>query len=692
MNRLKIVISKMIQRFVLIICLMQGDALFAIDSVEVSMDSLPELDNITVIGHGLNPMKMPLKVDTVGQRVIEQAMECNILDVLDGKQGLRKKVDCSVCNTAQIQFIGLKGAYTQILYDGIPSYSGLGMIYGIEQIPMTNIDRIEIVKGVGHVKYGNNAIAGVINIVPKKIPPAPTVHLKMNYGHHNEQNYSTAFSARVRNTGIQASFNRNTSPMINMNDDDMNDVAEFERHAFTTRLTQTIREHIELSGNVSVSSEDRFGGTETSSRRWIGQFQPESTWVSANGNIIHQPLIYQEYVQSKRVSYEGGMKLILTEKLLHELRISFLEHYQNSYYGYLNLEAKQHILHIENDFHYTSKCHDLLAGIAYNFDGFTDNRSFGSHNYHVPSVYIQESYKPSEDWDIMGGIRYDYHNIHGSILSPRLGLRFGGFDHFVFRVNGGRGFRTFNLFSENHAATTSDVYYLLPIDDLRAERSWSVLVNAEFSIQNKIFGIACDLSAYHTRIKDYIQPYYLPKYTVDGRQMVKYCNLDGNTIAQGLEFTGSLLLPGGFSIDIGGNLLDNYSTSRSNYGTIYYSPDYMANGQIVWRSERIGMEINLNGNRVGPQKLREVRFGPVLVLSERTSPSYMLFNLQIEQDFKPFTFTIAVRNFTDFYQAKKEQIFFSKGWYYQTTSVWGPMKGRTFYFGIRFNNSFNISK
>ena len=51
--------------------------------------------------------------------------------------------------------------------DGLPNFSALAGVYGIEQIPAGLIGQIEIVKGGGSVLYGPGAVAGVINLIPR---------------------------------------------------------------------------------------------------------------------------------------------------------------------------------------------------------------------------------------------------------------------------------------------------------------------------------------------------------------------------------------------------------------------------------------------------------------------------------------------------------------------------------------------
>lgn len=76
-------------------------------------------------------------------------------------------------NTGKEKSIFLRGArseHTLITIDGIPIYdpSGIGSNYDIRNLPLANIERIEILKGSQSTLYGSDAIAGVINIITKK--------------------------------------------------------------------------------------------------------------------------------------------------------------------------------------------------------------------------------------------------------------------------------------------------------------------------------------------------------------------------------------------------------------------------------------------------------------------------------------------------------------------------------------------
>ena len=58
------------------------------------------------------------------------------------------------------------------------------------QIPLSQVERIEIVRGAGSVLYGDSAVAGVINIITRKGEGRPVFHTSAvagSYGLHDEK-------------------------------------------------------------------------------------------------------------------------------------------------------------------------------------------------------------------------------------------------------------------------------------------------------------------------------------------------------------------------------------------------------------------------------------------------------------------------------------------------------------------------
>lgn len=81
------------------------------------------------------------------------------------QSGLRVETNCGNCGTTQLRINGLEGQYSQVLLDSRPIFSSLASVYGLEQLPVAMIERVEVIRGGGSALFGANAIGGVVNII-----------------------------------------------------------------------------------------------------------------------------------------------------------------------------------------------------------------------------------------------------------------------------------------------------------------------------------------------------------------------------------------------------------------------------------------------------------------------------------------------------------------------------------------------
>ena len=107
-------------------------------------------------------------VNVLSPLVFESTASSSVSEVLDFQPGLRVEMSCSNCGYPQLRMNGLSGQYSQILMDNRPIFSSLASVYGLEQVPLGMVDRIEVIRGGGSALFGANAIGGVVNIITKE--------------------------------------------------------------------------------------------------------------------------------------------------------------------------------------------------------------------------------------------------------------------------------------------------------------------------------------------------------------------------------------------------------------------------------------------------------------------------------------------------------------------------------------------
>ncbi len=96
-----------------------------------------------------NKRYSPTIVSVVGEKLFDATASCNLAESMNFQSGLRVENNCSNCGTVQLRINGLEGQYSQILLDSRPIFSTLATVYGLEQLPASMIERVEVIRGGG---------------------------------------------------------------------------------------------------------------------------------------------------------------------------------------------------------------------------------------------------------------------------------------------------------------------------------------------------------------------------------------------------------------------------------------------------------------------------------------------------------------------------------------------------------------
>ena len=155
----------------------------------------------------------PVIVNILSSTALDNVQACNLSEGLKFQPGLRVETNCQTCNYTQLRMNGLAGGYSQILINGRPVFSPLTGLYGLEQIPVNMIERIETIRGGGSTLYGSSAIGGVVNVITK-IPKSNNIDI--GYAHQsiksatNENifNGNATLVSKDKSTGIALFANK----------------------------------------------------------------------------------------------------------------------------------------------------------------------------------------------------------------------------------------------------------------------------------------------------------------------------------------------------------------------------------------------------------------------------------------------------------------------------------------------------
>ncbi len=110
----------------------------------------------------------PFRTTTITQKELFKAACCNLSESFETNPSVDVSYSDAVTGSKQIQLLGLAGIYTQLTVENLPGPRGLATSLGLNSIPGTWIESIQLSKGTGSVANGYESIAGQINVELKK--------------------------------------------------------------------------------------------------------------------------------------------------------------------------------------------------------------------------------------------------------------------------------------------------------------------------------------------------------------------------------------------------------------------------------------------------------------------------------------------------------------------------------------------
>jgi outer membrane cobalamin receptor len=105
---------------------------------------------------------------TITSKELTKAACCNLSESFETSPSVDVNYSDGVTGLKQIQLLGLSGSYSQLITENVPEIRGLASIFGLNFIPGTWLESIEVTKGIGSVVNGYESISGQINVEEKK--------------------------------------------------------------------------------------------------------------------------------------------------------------------------------------------------------------------------------------------------------------------------------------------------------------------------------------------------------------------------------------------------------------------------------------------------------------------------------------------------------------------------------------------
>lgn len=415
----------------------------------------------------------PVVVNVLNPKLFETVSSVDLAQSLNYQSGLRVENNCQNCAFPQVRINGLEGPYSQILINSRPVVSALSGVYGLEQIPVNMIERVEVVRGGGSALFGANAVGGTINIITKD-PINNSFQVTSNFSNMNAQSWEQHVGANVSLVSKDRTYGialyetyRNRNP-YDADGDGFSEVGKLNMNTFGLRTYYRPSTASRLSLEYHTTSEFRRGGNKF-------DYEPFQTDITEQTKHI---------INSGGLSYDHSFR-----ENKHRLSAyTSLQHVdRNSYYGaQQNPDAygKTKDLTWVAGATYTGRFSRALfspatftAGVEYQANSLHDRMlGYGrdmEQDVRIASIFLQNEWEMNY-FTLLAGVRLDQHNlIDKPIFSPRVNLLYRPTEQLQARLTWSTGFRAPQAYDEDlHVTAVGGEGVLIRLaDGLRPERS-----------------------------------------------------------------------------------------------------------------------------------------------------------------------------------------------------------------------------
>ncbi len=626
----------------------------------------------------------PIKIETLGQGELAKAACCNLSESFETNPSVDVNYADAITGTKQIQMLGLAGHYALITKENMPFLRGLATIYGLSFIPGTWIQSIQLGKGAGSVINGYESFTGQINTELQK--PEHGEHLYfnayVNENGRNEYNLNLGTKlSKVWSAGLLSHFSLNPLEQDH-NGDGFLDIPAGKQYNFMPRLNYETQKGFEGQLGGSYVLDERNGG------------QVMSPHEHSHGQPIQNPYLIGINSEKLDVFAKNGFVFRGKIETSMGLQLSYLKHKQDNFYGVNSYKGEQQTFYANYIFQgiLGNSDHKFRTGASYMWDsiseaykGFKFKRAES-----VPGVFYEYTYVYMTKFNVVAGIRGDYHNYYGLFFTPRLHMRYAfNNEKSVVRVSGGRALRTANVLAENSAFMASSRDFLLTPSNLRMpygldpEIAWNYGINylQKFKIDYRDAQFVLDV--YRTDFKDQV----VVDIDKDPQQVLFY-NLKGKSFSNTVQTEFSWEVRKRLDVRVAYRYIDTRTQYSDAILPKYLLGKHRAFINLSYLTKNKHWQFDHTTQWNGSKRLPNTASNPAAYTRANSSPAYFILNGQItyKTGFKhQFDVYLGVENALNERQpnpiVSADNPF---GKYFDASMIWGPIYGRMLYAGIRY--------
>lgn len=628
-------------------------------------------------------------VNVASAKLFENTASSNLAESMKFQPGLRVENTCGNCGAVQLRINGLDGQYSQILLDSNPIFSSLAGVYGLEQLPVAMIERVEVIRGGGSALFGSNAIGGVVNIITKE-PLRNSLSLAhtSNIMEGGDAEFNTSLNGSFVSDDLRAGVYLfgmvKDRDAYDRNNDGFTDITRMQSETIGFRGYYKTSLHSKLTAEYHHISEHRRGGDNIDLPPHMSEIAEQVDhkidggslrWNYFSPNSRHLFDIHASMQSISRDSYYGTGKDPNAYGETKDITIVAGAQYSYLFDKCLFMPAQ------------------FTAGFEYTYNDLNDH-SIGfdrsiQQTVRTAGVFLQNEWRSEKVNFVIGG-RLDKHNMMDNVIfSPRANLRYSPHEDIGLRVSYSSGYRAPQAFDEDlHIDAVNNQSSIIELDpNLKPEHSHSFSASADLYHNFGELQANLLIEGFYTMLDDVFALAKTGENEAGYIIQTRY-NASGAKV-KGINSEIKVGIPDIFEVQAG------YTFQRSRYNQaeawsdnvdaerrMLRTPDhyayFTATGNIT-----PNFKASLFGNYTGSML---VQHNAGYIDNDRTelTPSFWDMGLKLSYNFQlsssiGLELNAGVKNIFDEFQNDIDA-----GPFRDSVYIYGPMMPRTYFFGLKF--------
>jgi outer membrane receptor protein involved in Fe transport len=675
------------------------------------------LDTVTVNSDSKstrNEKMMKLKKDIIHTEVvtakkIAQKQAASLAQAIANEPGVKVNTDCSLCGVKRVMLNGLKGEHTTIMTNGVPNSSLMEGFYGFDAIPTAGITSVEISRGAGASMLAPGAIGGTINVITAK-PYNDSLMFDLsrgNYNYHKYQFVGTKVS-HDKDTAISFAAQSDYRGQIDQDNNYINESPELTNRAMNLQVWHQISENDNIDFRIVDQFSEVFGGpmlnTPFARSKSDARTQVGGNAQFIGGNVGNRPTAgttardFLENIISTKQSYTTKWEHYVNDDLQTLLVGSYVDATLDSIYENITYKADQDIYYIDaRGYYFFNEQHSLTFGLDLKTDSYDSvstggsNPSGDSYKLNVKGLYLKELWTPTNSLEASFALRVDDIDVSfleqnrkfkETVFAPRMHIKYLHDFNWTSRFSAGKGYRVpLAFFETDHGIVDNPL--VMDVDKL--EKSNSLQYSLDFNNARTDF-----LTTYSwTAVKN------LAMIDPSTSSATKIINSPQEGAVQHIDVSITYQLTANWSI---GTTAEVFMYDKNYRNTFVVIPTE-ERVRLMVDYDNSGWEVISTLSWVGSRKYSDYTNADYnnhyqdaanTISNGTKSPDYFTLNLKVNKQIGAhghWNIYAGANNLLNYTQvgSGSSPLFYDTNGDVDVTHIWGPLRAREIYAGIRAN-------